>query len=75
MYKTWNWSTNYPDYTELRAYFDHVDKVVGIKKDCSFGTVVIGANFDTEKGVWNVKTSDGRLTKCKFLIVGAGFVS
>lgn len=27
VWKTWNWSTNYPTYQDLRAYFDHVDKV------------------------------------------------
>ncbi|KIN08773.1 hypothetical protein OIDMADRAFT_48616 [Oidiodendron maius Zn] len=27
-YKDWTWSTNYPDYAELRAYFDHCDKVL-----------------------------------------------
>ena len=74
VWKTWNWPTNYPNYEDLRAYFDHVDKVVGIKKDCSFNTVVVGAKFDTESGRWTVKTEDGRNTKAKFLVLGTGFV-
>lgn len=74
VYKTWNWTTNYPDYKELRAYFDHVDKVVGIKKDCSFNTVVTGANFDKESAKWIVTTADGRTSRAKFLILGSGFV-
>jgi cation diffusion facilitator CzcD-associated flavoprotein CzcO len=75
VYKTWNWSTNYPDYKELRAYFDHVDKVIGVKKDCSFNTVVTGGTFDREKGKWIVKTADGRTSKARFFILGTGFVS
>lgn len=64
-----------PDYRELRAYFDHVDKVVGIKKDCSFHTVVTGATFDKDAGKWTVTTADGRTSKTRFLILGSGFVS
>lgn len=64
-----------PDYQELRAYFDHVDKVFEIKKDCSFRTVVTGAEFDKDAGKWNVTTADSRTSKARFLILGSGFVS
>lgn len=74
VYNTWNWTTNYPDFKELRAYFDHVDKVVGVKKDCSFNTVVTGASFDKENAKWIVTTADGRTSRAKFLILGSGFV-
>ncbi|TRX91320.1 hypothetical protein FHL15_007742 [Xylaria flabelliformis] len=75
VWKTWNWPSNYPNYEDLRAYFDHVDKVVGIKKDCAFNTVVSGAHFDTSLGRWIVKTSDGRTAKAKYLILGTGFAA
>lgn len=75
VYNTWNWTTNYPDYREIRSYFDHVDKVLDIKRDCSFHTVVTGADFDAEAGQWIVKTADGRTSKARFLILGSGFVS
>lgn len=74
VWKTWNWTTNYPNYKDLRAYFDHVEKVVGIMKDCAFNTVVVGASFDTSIGKWRVRTEDGRVAKAKFLILGTGFV-
>lgn len=75
VWRDWNWSTNYPDYRELRAYFDHVDRVLDIKRDCAFETVVVGAEFDTREGKWNVVTSDGRRAKSKYFVVAAGFVS
>ena len=75
VYNTWNWPNNYPDYKDLRNYFDHVDKVIGIKKDCAFNTVVVGAQFDTNEGRWSIKTADGRTTKAKYLVLGTGFVS
>ncbi|KXG49838.1 uncharacterized protein PGRI_058060 [Penicillium griseofulvum] len=73
VYNTWNWPNNYPDYKDLRDYFDHVDKVVGIKKDCAFNTVVVAAQFDTNNGRWNIETADGRTTKAKYLVLGTGF--
>ncbi|KAI3398944.1 hypothetical protein diail_8267 [Diaporthe ilicicola] len=75
VYKTWNWTTNYPDYKELRAYFDHVDKVIGVKKDCSFNTVVTSATFDKDAGKWVVKTADGRTSRARFFILGSGFAA
>lgn len=75
VWKDWTWSTNYPDYRELRAYFDHVDRVLDIKKDCAFETVVVNAQFDTQEGKWHVDTADGRKAKSKYFVVAAGFVS
>lgn len=75
VWKDWTWSTNYPNYQELQQYFDHVDKVLNLSKDCSFETVVTGAEFDEGSGKWTVTTADKRTTKCKFLIVAAGFAA
>ncbi|KAJ5779269.1 hypothetical protein N7457_006989 [Penicillium paradoxum] len=75
VYNTWNWSTNYPSYKDLRKYFDHVDKVIGVKKDCAFNTVVVGAQFDTNEGKWIIQTADGRTTKAKYLVLGTGFAA
>lgn len=75
VYNTWTWTTNYPDWHELQAYFDHVDKVCKLSKDCAFGTVVTSAEFDPNQGKWQVGTADGRKAKARFLIVAAGFAA
>ena len=75
VYKDWTWTTNYPDWHELQAYFDHVDKTLKLSKDCAFQTVVTSAEFDKAVGKWTVKTKDGRTAKAKFLIVAAGFAA
>jgi cation diffusion facilitator CzcD-associated flavoprotein CzcO len=75
VYNTWSWRTNYPNFQDLRNYFDHVDKVMKIKKDCSFNTRVVGAHFSTDEGKWSVETADGRTTKTKYLVLGTGVVS
>lgn len=73
VYNSWTWTTNYPDWHELQAYFEHTDKVLGLSKDCAFETVVTSAEFDTTEAKWTVKTQDGRTAKARFLIVAAGF--
>lgn len=75
VWKTWNWKSNYPNYKDLREYFAHVDKVVGISKDTAFNTVVVGGQFDTAAGRWNIETADGRTTKAKYLVLGTGFAA
>ncbi|KAJ5678844.1 hypothetical protein N7462_007088 [Penicillium macrosclerotiorum] len=65
VWKTWNWTSNYPTYEDLRSYFDHVDKVIEVKKDCSFQTVVTGAHFDVQSGKWSISTQDGRTAIAK----------
>ncbi|KAJ5670616.1 uncharacterized protein N7477_005979 [Penicillium maclennaniae] len=75
VWKTWNWSSNYPTYQDLRSYFDHLGQVLGIKKDCAFNTVVVGAHFDLVSGRWSVRTQDGRKVTAKYLILGTGFAA
>ncbi|CCT70727.1 related to Cyclohexanone monooxygenase [Fusarium fujikuroi IMI 58289] len=75
VYDTWTWPCNYPTYADLRAYFDHVDKVLDIKKDIAFNTVVVGGKFDTESGRWHIRTADGRVAKAKYLVLGTGFAA
>ncbi|KAE9374649.1 FAD/NAD(P)-binding domain-containing protein [Stipitochalara longipes BDJ] len=75
VYNTWSFTTNYPDWQELQAYFDYVDKVCDLSKDTAFETVVTSAEFDEQAGKWTVKTADGRTAKTRFLIIAAGFAS
>ncbi|RJE24390.1 monooxygenase [Aspergillus sclerotialis] len=72
-WKDWTWSTNYPSYRELREYFDHVDSVLCIRKDCAFGSVIVDACFDQDKSRWMVHTQDGRSATAKYLIIASGF--
>ncbi len=75
VYNTWTFTTNYPDWRELQAYFDHVDKVCNLSKDTAFETVVTSCEFDENTAKWTVKTADGRTAKARFLIIAAGFAA
>ncbi|KAJ5158180.1 uncharacterized protein N7500_007831 [Penicillium coprophilum] len=75
VYNTWNWSTNYPEWSEIQRYFRHVDQTLNLSKHAAFQTVVTGSVYDTNAAKWNVTTADGRRAKATFLIVAAGFSS
>ncbi|CAI9631235.1 unnamed protein product [Alternaria burnsii] len=72
VYKTWTWSERFPGWQELQGYFDHVDKVLSIGKDCTFNARVNKATFDTELGRWTVQTEQGHVATCKHLLLCTG---
>lgn len=75
IWKTWHWSQKYPDWRELRHYFDHVDRELGIRKDITFGTRVNESRYDKEQNVWTIKAENGKSAKAKYLIVAVGFAA
>lgn len=75
VWKTWTWSCKYPDWAEIRRYFDHVDKVLHIKKDVIFDSAVVSSEFDTNTKKWTVKTEDGKVATCRYLIMATGFAA
>ncbi|PVH71913.1 putative dimethylaniline monooxygenase [Cadophora sp. DSE1049] len=70
VWKTWNWSERFPGHEELRRYFAHCDKVLDLKKDAIFNTIVDGVTY--EKGYWISRTQDGRVAKSKYLVLATG---
>jgi cation diffusion facilitator CzcD-associated flavoprotein CzcO len=75
VWKSWTWSTNYPDHKEIKEYFEYVAEVLDLKGDIVFGAVVVDAQFDEGVGRWTVTTQDGRVASAKYLIAGTGFGS
>jgi len=75
IYKTWSWSCKFPNFNELRKYFEHVEKTLHIKKDVAFNTRAVDSQYNAQTGRWTVKTEDGRTATCNILIVAAGFAA
>lgn len=69
----WTWTEKYPCRQELKGYFDHVDKVLGVNKDVEFGAKVVSADFDVQNNLWTVRAEDGRIATCKYFVIAAGF--
>lgn len=75
VWKNWSWSCKYPGSKELRQYFDHVDKVLDVRKDVVFESVVVSAEFDEKAKKWTVKTDDGKTVRCTYFILAIGFAA
>jgi cation diffusion facilitator CzcD-associated flavoprotein CzcO len=75
VWDSWTWTEKYPGWAELRQYFNHVDKTLGIKKDVAFNTKVVGANFNQETNKWTVQTEDGRTAYSRYFILATGFAA
>lgn len=72
VWKDWNWSQRFPGDDELRRYFEHVDRVLGLSKDSLFHTVVSECRYDSSTQQWMVLSADGRRASCKYLIAATG---
>lgn len=75
LWRDWEWSEKYPGFEEMRAYFDHVDRVWDISKDVSFNTRVTAAEFDDESRQWLVYTDQGNETRAHYVVFCTGFGS
>jgi cation diffusion facilitator CzcD-associated flavoprotein CzcO len=75
VWKDWTWSEAYPGWQELRRYFEHVDKILDVRKDVVLEKRVTGADYDTCSGRWAVQTQDGSHATCKFLLIATGFAA
>ncbi|MDD7920142.1 flavin-containing monooxygenase [Actinomycetospora callitridis] len=75
LWTDWEFSERYPGWREVRQYFDHLEHKLDIKKDVRFDTRVEGADFDSERNQWVVRTTDGRTARCTFLVPCLGFAS
>ena len=75
LWKGWDYSSLYPDWSEVREYFAYVDRTLDISKDVRFDTRVESAEFDTERNQWVVRCSDGSVTRCTYLVPCLGFAS
>ncbi|BCR91442.1 flavin-containing monooxygenase [Aspergillus chevalieri] len=72
VYKDWNWSERFPAHDELRRYFQHVDRVLDLRRDAIFNTVVSEVTYDEGERMWCVKAEDGMQAACRYLIVATG---
>lgn len=70
VWKDWNFTQRFPDDAELRRYFAHADRVLNLRKDAVFNTVIEGVSW--ADGRWTANTTDGRQFKCKYLILATG---
>lgn len=75
LWKDWTWKERFPGQEELKAYFEHVDKVWNLSKDVQYNTTVTGAVFDEATRMWSVRTDKCTAYKCQWLVLATGFAA
>ena len=75
LWKDWTWGVLYPNWAQLREYFDYVDQKLDLSRDIRFNTRVTGAEFDEGRKQWVVRAQDGTVARARFLVICTGFGS
>ncbi|MBV1881854.1 MAG: NAD(P)/FAD-dependent oxidoreductase [Pseudomonadales bacterium] len=75
LWSEWNWSERFPSWSELRRYFDFVDKKWDLSRDISFNTRMTGAKFDSANNQWDVELDEGRSLTAKSVVLCTGFAA
>ena len=73
--EAWEWSERYPGQAEILRYLDHVADRFDLRRSISFGTRVVGAEYDAAANKWVVRTEGGDVYRVTFLITAVGCLS
>jgi cation diffusion facilitator CzcD-associated flavoprotein CzcO len=52
----------------------HCDKVLNLRKDVSFDTKVVSAEWDQSTSEWHIQTNTGKQARARFLILATGLL-
>ncbi|KAK4895591.1 hypothetical protein LTR27_006374 [Elasticomyces elasticus] len=75
VYKTWEWTQQYPGEKELKRYFQHVDKCLDISKDVLYEHKVVSASFDPAVDKWRLVCENGTRITARFFLGCLGFAA
>ena len=75
LWSDWDWKERFPGWEEMRAYFDHVDEKLNLRKDVTLNARVLRASFDEDECCWKLATEESGIFKCSFVINCTGFGS
>jgi cyclohexanone monooxygenase len=75
VWRDWTWSERFPGRDELVRYFEHVDRVLDLRRDIDLDTRIASGRFDPEQRRWALTTDDGRAYDTRWLVLCTGFGS
>ncbi|MEJ8281958.1 flavin-containing monooxygenase [Pseudonocardia spirodelae] len=67
-----DWSTHFGKRDEVQAYLRDVADTHGLRDRIRFGTEVVGADWDDERGTWTTRTADGAAFTSRILVSATG---
>ena len=71
----WSWTKRYPDWSETHSYMHFVADKCDMWPHIQLDTEIVSADYQTDSGLWLVKTGAGEQYTCKYFISGMGMIS
>ncbi len=71
----WEWPERFSAQPDIERYANHVADRYDLRKDIQFKTRVESAEFDHDKAIWTITTSDGEKLTSKYLVLAVGNLS
>lgn len=75
LWKEYNFSKLYLERQHIRDYFEYVNSKLDLRKDIEFNTFAESCEWDEENLRWHARSSDGKETLAKTVILATGFGS
>jgi len=75
LWRDWSWTERFPAWDELRRYFHHVDRKLGLTRDIRFDARVTAAHFDRDADSWQIECADGHRVRARFFLPCTGFAA
>jgi cyclohexanone monooxygenase len=72
LWRDWNWTQQYPDWQELRRYFDYVDTRWDLKKDVQLNSWVRAATYVEKDNIWKLRINDDEIMTARYVILATG---
>lgn len=70
-----DWPESYGRQADIRQYVEHCADKYEVTPHVRFNTRVTEARFDEDQGLWNITTSDGKVTQARVLVPATGALS
>ena len=71
----WTWSEKYATQPEILRYAQFVADRYDLRRDITFGTKVVAAEWDDDASVWRVRTDGGETITCHHYVMASGCLS
>ncbi len=75
LYQKWSWSSRYASQDEILRYLNFAAEELDVKKEFSFNTTVQSAVRNETENKWEVRTEQGDVYTCTYLITAVGCLS
>ena len=75
LWEDWEYKELFPDWKNLREYFEYLDSKLSLKKDIQFNTACTGAVFDEQASQWVIDLDNGSKVRARWFIAAVGFAA